>query len=114
MQSIWESRCIVSLLFCHEAHEELSSREKPIVLFLNGAVPPAATDQTAPSAAALKRGDCQASTQSLQGQNKPDQMQLCVVQARLNCLKQAIDKKVVGQQRRDFVKNCVGGGDEPM
>lgn len=34
-------------------------------------------------------------------------MQLCI--ARLDCLKEAIDRKVTGPQRRDFVKSCVGG-----
>jgi hypothetical protein len=33
-------------------------------------------------------------------------MQLCMAQARLDCLKQAIDQKIVGPQRRDFVKSC--------
>lgn len=78
--------------------------------------PPAAADQdqAAPAAAGSKRAACQASTQSLKGQDKRDQMQLCMAQARLDCLKQAIDKKVVGRdQRRDFVKGCVGG-EEPL
>jgi hypothetical protein len=35
-------------------------------------------------------------------------MQLCMAQAHLDCLKQAIDQKVVGTRRRDFVRNCVG------
>jgi hypothetical protein len=30
-----------------------------------------------------------------------------MAQARLDCLKQAIDKKVVGPQRRDFVQTCL-------
>jgi hypothetical protein len=34
-------------------------------------------------------------------------MQLCMAQARLDCLKQAIDQKIVGPQRKDFVKSCV-------
>jgi hypothetical protein len=36
-----------------------------------------------------------------------DQMQLCMEQARLDCLKQAIEQKIVGPQRKDFVKSCV-------
>lgn len=36
-----------------------------------------------------------------------DQMQLCVAQARVECLKQAIDQKVRGPARRVFVKSCV-------
>ncbi len=33
-------------------------------------------------------------------------MQLCMAQARLDCLKQAIDQKIVGPQRKEFVKSC--------
>ena len=43
----------------------------------------------------------------LQGQERQDQMQLCLAQARLDCLKQAIDQKVTGPQRRDFIHTCV-------
>jgi hypothetical protein len=88
--------------------------QSPSVSPPTAAPPPAAANQGAPAAAASKRADCQASTQSLKGQDRRDQMQLCMAQARLDCLKQAIDKKVVGPQRRDFVKSCVGGGKEPM
>ena len=55
-----------------------------------------------------KRAACQAAAQSAQGQERRDQMQLCLAQARVDCLKQAIDQKVIGPQRRDFVRNCVG------
>jgi hypothetical protein len=34
-------------------------------------------------------------------------MQLCMMQARLDCLKQAIDQKIVGQQRKDFLNTCM-------
>jgi hypothetical protein len=36
-----------------------------------------------------------------------DQMQLCVAQARVECLKQAIDQKLRGSARRVYVKSCV-------
>ena len=36
-----------------------------------------------------------------------DQMQLCVAQARVDCLKQAIDQKLRGAARRVYVKSCV-------
>ena len=36
-----------------------------------------------------------------------DQMQLCVAQARVECLKQAIDQKLRGTARRVYVKSCV-------
>jgi hypothetical protein len=55
-----------------------------------------------------KRVACQAAAQAVKGQERRDQMQLCMAQAHLDCLKQAIDQKVVGAQRRDFVRNCVG------
>ena len=71
--------------------------------------------QTTPSAApttvpvpATKRVTCLAATASLKGQDKRDQMQLCMAQARLDCLKQAIDQKVVGEPRKGFIKTCVG------
>jgi hypothetical protein len=51
---------------------------------------------------------CQASSQKYTGQDKRDQMQLCMAQARLDCLKQAVDQKIVGPQRKDFVKSCTG------
>jgi hypothetical protein len=54
-----------------------------------------------------KRFACRAASQSLQGQERQDQIQLCMAQARLDCLKQAIDQKIVGPQRRDFMKSCV-------
>ena len=55
---------------------------------------------------ASKRMGCLGATQDLKGQDKRDQMQLCMAQARLDCLKQAIDQKIVGPERKDFVKNC--------
>src|SRR6266581_8227213 len=74
--------------------------------------PPAAQDNPAPAATAAsgKRSACQAAAQGVKGQERHDQMQLCMAQAHLDCLKQAIDQKVVGPQRRDFMKTCVGGG----
>jgi hypothetical protein len=54
-----------------------------------------------------KRFACQAASQGFKGQEQKDQMQLCMAQARLDCLKQAIDQKIIGPQRRDFIKNCV-------
>ena len=65
---------------------------------------------TAPAAPVnpSRRFICRAASQKYQGQERADQMQLCVEQARLDCLRQAIDQKVVGPQRRDFVQNCVG------
>jgi len=76
--------------------------------------PPAANPTpnagAAPSAASGKRSACQTSAQGMKGQERQDQMQLCMAQAHLDCLKQAIDQKVVGPQRKDFMKSCMGGG----
>jgi hypothetical protein len=54
-----------------------------------------------------KRAECVAAAKDKTGQDRQDQFQLCIAQARVDCLKQAIDQKVVGTQRRDFVKNCM-------
>lgn len=78
--------------------------------------PPAApaapvAGNAAPAAASAgggKRAACQTAAQGVQGQDRRDQMQLCLAQARVDCLKQAIEQKVIGPQRRDFVKSCVG------
>ncbi|WP_159009354.1 hypothetical protein [Bradyrhizobium sp. S69] len=74
---------------------------------------PVTTDPaTAAPAAAVpvpssKRFACRTASQGLQGQERHDQMQLCVAQARIDCLKQAIDQKIVGPQRKEFVKSCL-------
>ncbi|WP_342725861.1 hypothetical protein AAFG07_02500 [Bradyrhizobium sp. B097] len=74
--------------------------------------PPAAPAQENTSAAApvpgAKRAACQSAAKALKGQDRHDQMQLCMAQAHLDCLKQAIDQKIVGPQRKDFVKSCAG------
>jgi hypothetical protein len=84
-----------------------------IAAFAQSGTPPAPTVQTnaAPSApvSSSKRYACRAASQAAQGQERQDQMQLCLAQARLDCLKQAIDQKIVGPQRREFVRTCVGG-----
>lgn len=64
---------------------------------------------------ATKRVTCLSSTQNLKGQEKRDQMQLCIAQARVDCLKQAIDQKIVGAARKSAIKTCVGtDGPEPQ
>jgi hypothetical protein len=69
---------------------------------------PAVPSNSAPAAPVPsgKRFACKTASQALKGQEQKDQMQLCMAQARLDCLKQAIDQKIVGPQRRDFVKSC--------
>ncbi len=73
---------------------------------------PQANSSPAPAPAATsssggKRAGCLTAAQGKQGQDRQDQMQLCMAQARVDCLKQAIDQKVVGQQRKDFIKTCM-------
>jgi hypothetical protein len=53
-----------------------------------------------------KRFACRTASQEAKGQEQRDQMQLCMAQAHLDCLKQAIDQKIVSPQRKEFVKNC--------
>ena len=67
----------------------------------------AAAAPSGASAGGGKRSDCLAAVQGKNGQERQDQMQLCMAQGHVDCLKQAIDQKVVGPQRRDFVKNCM-------
>jgi len=66
----------------------------------------------APAASSIAGGRkeaCHSAAQNMKGQDKRDQMQLCLAQAHLDCVKQAIDQKTVGLQRRDFIKTCIGG-----
>ena len=77
----------------------------PAGLAPEGQASPASSD----TAATGKRAACQTAAQAMKGQDRQDQIQLCMQQAHLDCLKQAIDQKVVGPQRRDFMKSCIGG-----
>jgi hypothetical protein len=77
-----------------------ASPPTPPVISSNSAAPvPVATS---------KRMACKGASQSFTGQDRNDKMQLCMAQARLDCLKQAVDQKIVGPDRKDFVQNCVG------
>ena len=77
--------------------------------------PPAAatTSQTVPVMPDGKRAACRQETdaKALRGQERRDQMQLCVAQGQIDCLKQAIDQKIVGPARKDFLKSCMGQRD---
>jgi hypothetical protein len=80
--------------------------------FAQSAPAPAAPAVTVNPAAAVpvalgKRMACRSASRAVQGQDKQDQMQLCMAQAHLDCLKQAVEQKIVGPQRLDFMKNCV-------
>jgi hypothetical protein len=73
------------------------------------AAAPAATanPSTGTAAGGGKRAECLVSVQGKKGQDRQDEMQLCMAQGHVDCLKQAIDQKVVGPQRKDFIKNCM-------
>ena len=51
---------------------------------------------------------CVTAARGTQGQEHQDQMQLCMAQAHLDCLKQAIDQKITGDERKEFMRTCVG------
>jgi hypothetical protein len=61
------------------------------------------------SGEALRRSTCrQKADQSLKGQDLIDEMQICMAEARLSCLKQAVGDKVRGKQREAFMSKCSG------
>lgn len=78
--------------------------------------PTAGPDDHAPAAsnarAAVqkKRAACReaGTSQGLRGPDLQDQVAVCVLEARLACLKQAIAQKVRGRQRTDFIVKCLG------
>jgi hypothetical protein len=55
-----------------------------------------------------KRMACVTAARGTQGQEHQDQMQLCMAQAHLDCLRQAIDQKITGDARKEFVRTCIG------
>jgi len=55
-----------------------------------------------------RRMACVTAARGTQGQEHQDQMQLCMAQAHLDCLKQAIDQKITGDERKEFMRTCVG------
>jgi hypothetical protein len=71
------------------------------------ATPPAASSVPAPS---TPPADCRgkAQSQGLRGQAARDAIQICVEEQRLACVKEAVEKKIVGESRRDFVRACAG------
>jgi len=73
----------------------------------NPTPPPTINSAPAAPVAESKLFACQTAVKGLQGQDRQDQMQLCRAQAHLDCLKQAIDQKIVGPQRRDFLRSCM-------
>jgi hypothetical protein len=68
------------------------------------------TSAAAPAGGGTKREACKMDAKSQAGakQDKIDDYQVCLVQARLDCLKEAIAKKIVGSARKDYIKTCIG------
>jgi hypothetical protein len=95
---------IVSLAVAATAYAQ--SPSAPVAT--DSATPATATSATAAAVPVPsgKRFACHTASQGLKGQDQRDQMQLCMAQARIDCLKQAIDQKIVGPPRKDFVKTC--------
>jgi hypothetical protein len=54
--------------------------------------------------------DCrgQAQSKGLRGQAARDAMEICMAEQRLACTKEAVEKKVIGAARRDFIVSCAG------
>src|SRR5271169_2733546 len=58
----------------------------------------------------LRRSACrQNADQSLKGPDLIDALQICMLETRLNCLKQAVGDKVRGKKREAFMNTCNGG-----
>ncbi len=71
-----------------------------------------AGSSTKPALRVGRRDTCRqtVSAKHLGRRETRDQLQLCVAQARVECLQQAIEQKVrAGTQRRVFVKGCLAG-----
>jgi hypothetical protein len=71
------------------------------------AAPPAASNVPTPN---TPPADCRgkAQAQGLRGQAARDAIQVCVEEQRLACVKEAVEKKIIGEARRDFVRSCAG------
>jgi hypothetical protein len=79
------------------------------------AVPPspetAPADQATPQArAGVKRSACrqEGTTKNMRGADLQDYVAVCVLEARLACLKQAVAEKIRPPARRDFLSKCMG------
>ena len=76
--------------------------------------PAAETDRTGdetPSAAVQKkRVECRQAGmgQGMRGPDLADHVLICVQEARLSCLKQAVQQKIRGVERVNFIDKCLG------
>lgn len=68
---------------------------------------PAVTENRA--ALEKKRTSCRQAeaAKGLRGPELSDQVAVCVLEARLACLKQAIEQKIRGPERIAFIRNCL-------
>jgi hypothetical protein len=58
---------------------------------------------------ALRRKTCRdGADQSLKGADLKDAVEVCMAEARLSCLKKAVEDKVRGKQRQAFMSTCTG------
>jgi len=71
-----------------------------------GTMQPGRTPEATRSAKAMACRK-QQQAQGARGPDLQDAVQVCVAEARLDCLKQAIAAKVRGLQRRSFIETCM-------
>jgi hypothetical protein len=73
-----------------------------------------AGENTRKEAVLKKRADCRQAgrAKGLSGPDSVDHVSLCVQEARLACLKQAIEQKIRGRERISFIGNCLEKGAE--
>jgi hypothetical protein len=82
--------------------------------FGQAAPPPAPGPETAPSGqgtvAGAKRVACrqEGTNKGMRGADLQDYVAVCVLEARLACLKQAVAEKIRSPARRDFISKCMG------
>jgi hypothetical protein len=76
-----------------------------------GGNPDESAENSPAAAVQKKRADCrqEGTTQGLRGPDLVDHVAVCVLEARLTCLKQAIEDKARGPQRRSYMAKCLGG-----
>jgi hypothetical protein len=68
------------------------------------------SEQDLQASTAAKRRACRqdGTSKSMSGPDLQDYVAVCVLEARLACLKQAVAQKVRPPQRRDFIGKCMG------
>ena len=95
--------CSLTALLLVGAHSAFSQQPP-------AAVPDDAIENSARAAVQKRRVDCRQAGQKLglSGPDLIDHVAVCVQEARLTCLKQAIQQKVRGAERTDFISKCLG------